>query len=359
MFFFFSHFVYISLIRFGLWVRVRNAFRSTANKLKPVPVDFCLVVCFFFHPSPLNVTSLDYGCCSDSGTLVALFSHQNRSKFTVKHFCQCANRLQNYLNYFNYLILTRTQHLAAIYFWLWVSLSATNDYFTSFFCSTRCNYLQSRMRSKTHRCIKKNCCYNTRLHREPGARPLTAGKFSASDPFIGIFWIKPAPLTDARVFVCVCRHFFPCHFYHQLLILWFECNHVEMNKQYNHCAWFHYRQTNKNSNNRNLLSFVSKGMRLIDAWAHFYIGTNKKEDVQIEVIRVCLCADDYCARAHSLNRHHNNRVKYHFIDKLRILIVGWVHDSWRVCVQMRYFCNISCSFFPLLSTVSWWMLPSC
>lgn len=37
---------------------------------------------------------------------------------------------RNYLNYFNYLILTRAQHLVGIYFWLWVFLFSTNDYFT-------------------------------------------------------------------------------------------------------------------------------------------------------------------------------------------------------------------------------------
>lgn len=66
-----------------------------------------------------------------------------------------------------------------------------------------------------------------------------------------IYWhfLDQTSTTDwcACVRVCVST-FFPCHFYHQLLILWFECNHVEMNKQYNHCAWFHYRQWNENSN---------------------------------------------------------------------------------------------------------------
>lgn len=115
-----------------------------------------------------------------------------------------------------------------------------------------------------------------------------------------IFWMdvyiiimKWILLGFISCFFLFCFRLFACTkpFYHYLLIFWFECNHIIGDEQwahiwtaafnnnnYNHCVWFHYRQWNENSNRTQvdlLLSFLSKGTKLIDALTEIYRNNNR------------------------------------------------------------------------------------
>lgn len=184
--------------------------------------------------------------------------------------------------------------MAGIYFWLWVFLCPQNDYFTFLqLLSVVSSFLRL---FQTHRRRKKIYCHKTQIHLSIACLPrstlLTQRFFFKSLDSVAHFRM-PVKLRSKRfiygdvmwfmyanfdlVFIYLYFHLaiFVFVFFICIIIIYEFCDlnaTMMMSKQYNHRTWFHYRtnETKIAATTRILLSFVSKGIQLIDAWAHFF-----------------------------------------------------------------------------------------